>query len=325
MAKNITKGLLFTYIAKFLPMKKSLFLIIALAAFAQISSSQIKLHSNGNVSIATTTNPSSHNTTYIYGPRMMFGGYNGRFFKFDCSPSDPRWWSSTNKIVFYNTEAGRHCDIEAKSFRVASDIKYKTDITKIDNALEKVLNLKGVSYFWKSEDGLKSSTERTPSFGFIAQDIEKVIPEVVATDSLDYKSVDYLGLLPYLVESIKELDSKIETQEEYINELESQVNVPLTSGKNLIEERNASRLFTNQPNPFKDKTNIGYFVRTDAQNADIRVYDLNGKQILVKPIGNFGAGEINILSSELSAGMYLYSLLVDNIEIDTRKMILLNQ
>ncbi len=302
-------------------MKKAV-IILTMLLGTNFVHSQIKLHSNGNVSIGTTTAPSTNNTIYLYGPRLTFGGYQSRFFKFDCSPSDPRWWSSTNEIVFYNTENRVFCDLQAKSYKVASDERYKTDINELDNALNKIINISGVSFYWKNESGLKSTTESTPTNGFIAQDVEKVIPNVVFSDSTGYKTMDYLGLLPYLVESIKELNQKVETQEEYIEQLEVNGSVSTSSLKSLISQQNLSKLYSNQPNPFNNKSTIKYFVPENSSSAKITFYDLNGKQLLAKNLNNYGNGEIAISAEELGVGMFLYSLIVENVLIDTKKMII---
>jgi len=81
-----------------------------------------------------------------------------------------------------------------------SDERLKTDIETIDNALDKVMNMRGVSYTKQAEKGI----------GVIAQEVEKVLPEVV-TDG-EYKSVAYGNIVGVLIEAIKE-------QQKQINEL----------------------------------------------------------------------------------------------------------
>jgi hypothetical protein len=81
-----------------------------------------------------------------------------------------------------------------------SDEKLKTNITTIGNALEKVLNLRGVEFDYKI-DGVHS-------IGFIAQEVEKVIPELVF--GTDPKSVAYANFVAILVEAIKELNQKVD-------------------------------------------------------------------------------------------------------------------
>ena len=79
-----------------------------------------------------------------------------------------------------------------------SDERLKTDIETIDNALDKVMNMRGVSYTKQAEKGV----------GVIAQEIEKVLPEVV-TDG-EYKSVAYGNIVGVLIEAIKEQQKQID-------------------------------------------------------------------------------------------------------------------
>lgn len=90
-----------------------------------------------------------------------------------------------------------------------SDIRVKKNIKKIQNALDKVLSLNGVTY-----DRIDQNIRQT---GLIAQEVEKILPEAVITgeygDIKDFKSVAYGNLVGLLVESIKELNKKIEKLE----------------------------------------------------------------------------------------------------------------
>ena len=79
-----------------------------------------------------------------------------------------------------------------------SDERLKSDIETIDNALDKVMNMRGVSYTKQAEKGV----------GVIAQEIEKVLPEVV-TDG-EYKSVAYGNIVGVLIEAIKEQQKQID-------------------------------------------------------------------------------------------------------------------
>ena len=79
-----------------------------------------------------------------------------------------------------------------------SDERLKSDIETIDNALDKVMNMRGVSYIKQAEKGV----------GVIAQEIEKVLPEVV-TDG-EYKSVAYGNIVGVLIEAIKEQQKQID-------------------------------------------------------------------------------------------------------------------
>ncbi len=86
-----------------------------------------------------------------------------------------------------------------------SDLRYKKNFTKIENPLNKVLALNGLHYDWRVDEFKENNFTKDRQIGFIAQEIEKIFPEMVLTDAKGYKSVDYARLTPVLVEAIKEL------------------------------------------------------------------------------------------------------------------------
>ena len=73
----------------------------------------------------------------------------------------------------------------------------------ITSALEKVLAMKGVYYNWKKEEFPEMIFTDNHQIGFIAQELEKVLPEVVNTDEKGYKSVAYSHIVALLVEAIE--------------------------------------------------------------------------------------------------------------------------
>lgn len=93
---------------------------------------------------------------------------------------------------------------QATQFNATSDVELKTDVKKIQNALDILKQIDGVSYTWKQTN--------QPSYGVIAQNIEKVLPDVV-TDSLGLKSVNYNAIIAFLIEANKELQARIERLE----------------------------------------------------------------------------------------------------------------
>jgi hypothetical protein len=90
--------------------------------------------------------------------------------------------------------------VTATDFNSASDIKLKNNVTVIDKALDKVSQLDGVSFDWKD-------TGRS-SLGVIAQDVEKVLPELVSGE--ENKTVNYNGLVGLLIQCVKEQQKEIE-------------------------------------------------------------------------------------------------------------------
>jgi len=86
-----------------------------------------------------------------------------------------------------------------------SDITLKKNVTTLSSSLNVITSLRGVNFEWKDED-----RESGKQVGFIAQEVEKVLPEVVKTDDKGIKSVGYANIVPVLVEAIKELKAEID-------------------------------------------------------------------------------------------------------------------
>jgi len=85
-----------------------------------------------------------------------------------------------------------------------------------------VMLLRGVNYFLKTKEFHEKQFTNTRQIGFIAQEIEKIYPEVVLTDKDGYKSVDYSRLTPILLEAIKEQQKIIDNQQSAIGNLQTE-------------------------------------------------------------------------------------------------------
>jgi len=101
-----------------------------------------------------------------------------------------------------------------------SDIRWKKNINPIENALESVLILQGVNYEWRVDEYKDKNFDEGKQIGLVAQDVEKVLPELVRTDNEGYKAISYEKLTAVLVEAIKEQQKKIAELEDKINTLE---------------------------------------------------------------------------------------------------------
>jgi len=92
----------------------------------------------------------------------------------------------------------------SQGFSCSSDIRLKENIQPIKNSLAKILSLEGVSFDWKSDPA------KQPQLGVIAQEVEKVAPELVSTNSAGYKSVNYDGFSALLINAVKEQQQSID-------------------------------------------------------------------------------------------------------------------
>ncbi len=121
-------------------------------------------------------------------------------------------------------------NVRATAFIQSSDARYKTDIRTIEDALEALLKLRGVTFQWREDMNVDGTPGR--QVGFIAQEVEEVLPEVVTTAKDGYKAVSYTNVVPLLVEAIKDQQKEIEA----LKSIETE-NVALKARLAAIEER----------------------------------------------------------------------------------------
>jgi hypothetical protein len=112
-------------------------------------------------------------------------------------------------------ESGDGSAAIANAWNTFSDERFKKNIHPLADALEKTQRLKGVTYQWMNNG--------ETSIGFIAQEVERVIPEIVSTDERGYKSLDYGKPTSLLVEAVKELSRQLQQQQRTIKSLEREI------------------------------------------------------------------------------------------------------
>lgn len=108
----------------------------------------------------------------------------------------------SNTKLYFNSNTGT---LSATNFNNLSDEALKDNIVIISDATETINKIDGVEFVWK--DSQKKSA------GFIAQRIEEVLPQLVATNQEGMKSVNYSAIIAYLVETVKELDQRVKALE----------------------------------------------------------------------------------------------------------------
>ncbi len=115
-------------------------------------------------------------------------------------------------------------EVTATTLTQSSDKRFKKDINQIEGALSKISGLNGYTYFWNrtanEEKGIKDESQQ---IGLIAQEVEKVFPQLVKTDDEGFKSVNYAQMTAVLIEAVKELNAKVETLESENTDLKAQV------------------------------------------------------------------------------------------------------
>jgi hypothetical protein len=227
---------------------------------------------------------------------------------------------------------------------IFSDRSIKTNINSLESATDLVKKLNPVTYSYKSSEYPELHLSANRQYGFIAQEVEAVIPELVSevkkpefknkdgkviSKGGEYKGVNYDGLIPVLTKSIQEQQTEIETLKQQISELKEMVKASASSNQSTgnnttnIELNNSASIVLNQnvPNPFAEQTVITYTLTEGVQKAQMLFYDANGKLINSAELSTAsGKGQINVFANDLSTGSYTYTLIVDGRIIDTKKM-----
>lgn len=255
--------------------------------------------------------------------------------------------------------------VRAAGVILTSDERLKENIKNLSvSSVAMLMKLQGVTYRLKSNGAALLSSSLNPAtdtkgdtamsqkieqnkdtsffnrnhMGFLAQDIQKVFPELVYADRDGILSVDYIGLIPILVESVKELSNNhvkdslnLQSLQNKLNDIETQLskccgNSTLKSSQvsttDIDNKQEIPLLYQNAPNPFNVNTTIAYYLPVTIQTAKLYIYNMQGVQIKVLPINDRKNGNIILSGNEFIPGMYLYTLVADGKEVDTKKMIL---
>jgi hypothetical protein len=300
-------------------------------------SSSYKLYVSGytylNSSLGIRVAPNADYKLGVTGPVIVNCGAHsaGLVFKWNSSGYASLYPFANNTCSIGNSSSA-FTTMYAYSFTTVSDARQKENLKDIESPLQTILNLKGLKYDIKKEysantDSIKDITlkekidkQRFGHIGFLAQDVQKVLPEAVAYDDVtDVYTMNYSSIVPVLVEAIKEQQLIIE---DMAKELKSVIDKNSQKGATIGATNKQNLLYQNAPNPFSASTQIEYFIIDNTQNAMINIYNMNGTQLKSIQLHQTGSGFITISGSEFTAGMYMYALIADGQAIDTKQMIL---
>lgn len=188
----------------------------------------IAMHDGGDKVIGMGWSPGSGNTIVAGFPAEIRLNINSGKLSFGTDPTSRlvgvsagvqrRMTITSSGDVGIGTESPNvklqvNGDIIASSIAGSSDLRFKTNIKNIKSSLTKVIQLRGVTFNWKTNEFIDRNFSNKQSLGFIAQEVEKVIPEVVETEKTKegFKSIQYDKLVALLVEAIKEQQKQIDS------------------------------------------------------------------------------------------------------------------
>ncbi len=172
-------------------------------AFANTVGNKISLYEGGGNSFYGIGIQSGQLQMYtdVSTAKISFGYYTGGVFT-------ERMYLTNNTGIL--TVAGTN---------YPSDARYKKQITRLQNPLEKIMAINGVEYFMRTDEFPTKHFDTNLQVGLIAQEVEKILPQAVQTNEDGYKAIDYAKVVPLLVEGIKEQQKQINNQQQQIDEL----------------------------------------------------------------------------------------------------------
>ena len=221
-------------------------------------------------------------------------------------------------VAYYNTQevsdgGTRPSLLDPDSIAIAEMEKRGMDVSKLND---------------EEEDVIYRQIQEKQHYALSPDELERVFPNLVYTDKNGGKAINYVEMVPLLVQCINELNARLSAIDGdgvgagVGGDLQSPVSArSQTAAIDATVSKTHATLYQNTPNPFTAQTEIRFSLPDNAPQAYIYIFDMTGKmqkQIPVDP----SQQSVTINGYELEADIYLYSLVVGGQEIDTKRMIL---
>jgi trimeric autotransporter adhesin len=214
------------------------------------------------------------------------------------------------------------------SWTVASDRRLKQQIEPYNEGLSYIMQINPIWFRYNGKAGLPTDRRYV---GVVAQDMQKIAPHTVGeftyADSAGrqekYLDYDANAVVYMLVNAVKELNTQSQQKDAQILQLQQE----LAEIRKMLGSLDRSGdvgayLGQNFPNPFTRSTIIPYFLPENSGSAQLKIYSLAGQEVYSAELLQRGDAEIEIPSQVLSAGNYVYQLVVDGTSVDSKKMLL---
>ena len=157
-------------------------------------------------------------------------------------------------------------------------------------------------------------------YSLSADELEAIFPDLVYENEDGTKSINYVEMVPILVQAIGELSAKV-AELEGKDSTVKKVSAKTTAINDVDGSVEVLALGQNKPNPFGTSTEIEVSVPESVQSAFVYVYDLQGKKVQQVNLTARGRQTVQLNAADLTDGMYLYSLIADGKVVETRRMI----
>lgn len=206
--------------------------------------------------------------------------------------------------------------IESMANLFISDAIYKKNVKDIKNGLDLINSLNAKTYLWKQEDFPELNFDSKLQYGLIAQEVEKIIPDIVSTNLEGRKSINYVQIIPLLIQAVQQQQQQILLLQ---NKLDSN---NYKQGETIAKFEN-SKIVSISPNPSKDKINIIVDIENNGiEDCFLVLYDLKGNLINKIAIKDRGVNLSRTFYKEnIGSGTFIICLQINNMIKDSKKVI----
>lgn len=267
------------------------------------------------------------------------------------------WVKSTGRVGIGTNTPGGQFELSldqgrkpsTNTWTITSDERLKNIHGAYVKGLNEILKLNPITYHYKNGSGREFSKEvlEQECIGFSAQEVKKIFPESVGVDEDGYLNLNIHAVLIAQVNAIKELNTKVEKQNNAVVENEElKAKIAVMEEKFALLEKTITALcengcgglkdigarvpesssgvdvlFQSIPNPTDSEALINYHLFREYRDASITVSSQDGKQLMsVKLDTKKGAGSVKINLGDLANGTYLYTLVAGEHVIDTKRL-----
>ena len=188
--------------------------VMSCFAYSNMAFAQIKYGTNG-ILLGNVNQRYAHYAITAALNGIYFQHTNNRFFQLDVAPTGaPRLAGHNNQIVFYNSATSAYNSIQVSQVLNYSDARAKTGVRNFKRGIDVIKRLRPVSYnFIGNQKRNAASNQYTGSnveIGLLAQELEEVLPNLVFTDDEGRKIVDYVSLIPVLIDAVQTLQQEVD-------------------------------------------------------------------------------------------------------------------
>ena len=243
-------------------------------------------------------------------------------------------------------------DVYATGTYIGSDQNLKQNINDFSDAMDIINQLHPKYYAYRHDGDYKFMNLPVGNhYGLIAQDVEKLLPGLVKDTKFDtkyaktdasqeeiknaalinFKALNYTELIPVIIKGMQEMsvdNKKLKTENEEQQKINQDLQKQIDDLKVLLKAQQSTSnitpayLLQNMPNPFSKYTIIPCYVPSSVNQAQLEIYDVNGRKLKSYRLDNNGMNKISISAGTLSPGEYVYDLFIDGKKLDSKHMVL---